>query len=494
MESIPGWHTIVNMSINGDKFHQMLFKFNHPHISLYKLSDMDATNLETLLHPEVEPRHVIFLPMCKLLPTAVPNAVSLEGHHLDGTITFKFTLSNELSKFFDFAEKSKAIHSMLNTAYQNVRYVSAGGNIQEIETADGANPSFYGVGLCIDISKNGSSLTVREIVPGSPAAACGLISVHDHLIKIDGLSAKHSCPTLEDVVKLIRGIEGTKVKLQFRKSSGPKAKSIYDVTLIRGPNVTKLESVEEELSSVDDSEHHISVDTVTEPTKEHLTSQNFQNAAAAVEQEKAPLHHESDNATEDYVSNLPDDDSLQHSGGLNNVRTRDLHSSADDFSNRGSRTASKMSSRSQSPFDDRTSQSSARLPAPSLFHMRQIAREEINRQIFEDGISFSQDPPKLSESDQKVSRYLQTHRSATVHHSSQNDVNRPIHQVFATNMGITLMSTHDDRYQVHSIASNAPASAHHVCIGDLLWAIDREPVASKSKEEICRILSRPSAL
>jgi len=530
---------------------------------------MDATNLQTLLHPDVEPRHFIFLPMCKLEPTGVPNTVMLVGHHLDGTITLKFTLSSELSKFLDIAEKSKNMHSKLDKAAQNVRYASAGGNVQEIETGDQADPSFYGVGLCIDVSKNGSSFSVREIVPGSPAAACGLISVHDHLVKIDGLSAKHSCPSLDDVVKLICGIEGTKVNLQFRKSSGPKAKSIYEVTLKRGPNFTKDESVsskdenlqrtvksvdtssdevkanfqtgsglqpkslhkgasptqeplitlhrshieqfpqniyklknrfylqrEEESSSVDDSEYrHTTVKTETEVSKEHLTSHNFQNAAAAFKQEKS-LFHESDDSTEVFDSNMPDNDPLQHHGELSSLKTHHLHPSPHDLSNRGSRTASKKSCRTESPFEGSLRQNAAISSASSLFLMRQIAREEITRQILEDEISLPQHPliRRVSESDEQVTRYLEAYRTATDHLSSPNVVKRPILQVFATNMGITLLSTHDGRYQVHSISSNAPASVHHVCVGDLLWAINREPVASISKEEVCKIFSHPSTM
>jgi hypothetical protein len=132
----------------------------------------------------------------------------------------------------------------VNDAYQDVRYLSAGGKIlEESRTPRNVAPANCGVGIFIDHSKNGKSVTIREIMPGSPAAASGVIQVHDHLLKIDGVSVKHSFGTLKDIVDAIRGIEGTKVRLQFRKCRGPEAKSVYEVILRRGPNATVQDPV-----------------------------------------------------------------------------------------------------------------------------------------------------------------------------------------------------------------------------------------------------------
>ena len=51
---------------------------------------MDATSPSLLYSEVTDPRHTIFLPLCKVLPTGSTNTVLLEGHHLDGSIAFKF--------------------------------------------------------------------------------------------------------------------------------------------------------------------------------------------------------------------------------------------------------------------------------------------------------------------------------------------------------------------------------------------------------------------
>jgi C-terminal processing protease CtpA/Prc len=108
-----------------------------------------------------------------------------------------------------------------------------------------------------------------------------------------------------------------------------------------------------------------------------------------------------------------------------------------------------------------------------------------------------QDVSKLSDTKEKLSRYLQAIEalsSAAVGSGSTHVIQRPTLQSFATDLGIVLSPTRDHRFEVRSIVSNTPASKRNVNVGDLLLAIDREPVALKSPEEVCELLGRPSML
>jgi hypothetical protein len=410
----------VEMSIAGEKFFQRLMKFSHPHVHIYKLSHMDATS-QSLVHADVtDPRHSIFLPLCKVLPTGSPNTVMLEGHHLDGSITFKFANARDQSQFLSIARKSSDIYSMVNDAYQDVRFLSAGGSVQKCPSASAALPNICGVGLFIDYSRNGKSLTVCDIVQGSPAAACGLIDVHDHVLKINKLSVKHSFSTIEDVVNSIRGIEGTTVTLEFRKSCGPSAKSTYEVSLKRAPNVTTQESC-----SISQSEN---------------TNLESEKDASSLD----------DAAIKPFLSK-EDNVNLQHP--------------KDSFGT--------VSIGSESP------------------SKKEVFRPEHS---FDDSVrEFSQRTPKLSDVQEKLSRYLQALSSAKVVGSGSTHVfQRPILEGFTTDLGMILLPTHDHRYEVRSIVANTPSYKRNIVIGDLLWAINREPVAFKTEEQVRKLLACPS--
>ena len=242
---IPTWNQVIHAKITGveefsPRFIEYLLKFSYPDISLYKIAAMDPQNTETLIYPDSEPKKVIFLPPCTLLPTGARNSVELSGPHLDGVVTLKFVDQRDLSTMLDIFKKSKAYFNSAQEAFKEVRYVGVGGKAADIQrSAEWVQPSeICGVGLGLDISQNGKSISVRSIAPGSPAALCQtVISVHDHLLKVDGLQVKHCCATIDDVVKLIRGVRNTAVKLEFRRSRGPHAKSTYVVILKRGPCV-----------------------------------------------------------------------------------------------------------------------------------------------------------------------------------------------------------------------------------------------------------------
>ncbi len=170
----------------------------------------------------------------------------------------KFASYRDVNIMLDIFKRSTAYFSSTQQAYQEVKYVAAGGKAADIRTqeVEDFSKDIHGVGLVLGLSRNGKSITVRRIAPGSPAALCdSVISVHDHLLKVDDVDVKHSCSTLQDVAKLIRGIRGTTVKLQLRRSRdveearqqdleqsraayspiSTQAKSKYEVTLRRQP-------------------------------------------------------------------------------------------------------------------------------------------------------------------------------------------------------------------------------------------------------------------
>jgi hypothetical protein len=181
---------------------------------------MDATNTETMLYSDARPKQVIFLPACAIVPTSISNAVELRGPHIDGILTFKFANSREVNILLDIFEKSTTFFGAAQDAFKEVKYVAAGGNAADIRKKDVVNDSdIHGVGLILGLSRNGKSIAVRDIIPGSPAALCdSAIRIHDHLLKVDDVDLKHSCSNLEDVAKLIRGIRGTSVRLVLRRS------------------------------------------------------------------------------------------------------------------------------------------------------------------------------------------------------------------------------------------------------------------------------------
>jgi C-terminal processing protease CtpA/Prc len=453
------------MSVSSEKYFERLLKFSHPHIHIYKLSQMDATSPSLLYSEVTEPRHTIFLPLCKVLPTGSTNTVLLEGHHLDGTIAFKFANARDQSQFMSIAQKSSEMYSMVNDAYQDVRFISAGGNFQECRTGS-AVPNVCGVGLFIDYSKNGRSFTVRDIVPGSPAAACGLISVHDHFLKIGGVSVKHSFSTLEDVVDSIRGIEGTQVSLQFRKGSGPNAKSIYEVTLKRGPSVIAQESVAIQIG-----------DACAQHKKD---SSSFEGCSS-----NPDLSPQVDVTSQDE-SDVP---SITNSKRYMIDKKSGAESLKEPLSSQNIQNSAFYIQAPANQFHPIRGEQYKKVHQSALFETLREPESFLDRRTR----ALPQDLGDLPDNDSKLSKYLQSFNSAKFSSGSTDVFQRPTLQGFATDLGMMLFPTHDHRYTVRSIGSNTPASRQNIMIGDVLWAVDRESVAFKSQAEVCKLLSRKSS-
>lgn len=73
---------------------------------------------------------------------------------------------------------------------------------------------FTGIGAQLDTNKKGD-VYVKEPLPDTPALKAG-VKANDVIIAVDDKPIKHL--DIEDVVKMIRGIEGTKVKLSLMRS------------------------------------------------------------------------------------------------------------------------------------------------------------------------------------------------------------------------------------------------------------------------------------
>ena len=86
--------------------------------------------------------------------------------------------------------------------------------------------NFTGIGAQLDTNKNGEVI-VKEPLPDTPAMRAGVKS-NDVIIAVDGKVIKDM--EIDDVVKLIRGPEGTKVTLTMRRAGKPKP---FDISITR---------------------------------------------------------------------------------------------------------------------------------------------------------------------------------------------------------------------------------------------------------------------
>ncbi len=86
--------------------------------------------------------------------------------------------------------------------------------------------NFTGIGAQLDTNKKGE-VYIKEPLPNTPAIRAG-IKANDVILAVDGKSIKGM--DILDVVKLIRGKEGTKVKLTFRRPGRTKP---LDISVVR---------------------------------------------------------------------------------------------------------------------------------------------------------------------------------------------------------------------------------------------------------------------
>jgi carboxyl-terminal processing protease len=86
--------------------------------------------------------------------------------------------------------------------------------------------NFTGIGARLDENKSGE-IYIKEPMPNTPAIRAGIKS-NDVILAVDDKLIKHM--DINDVVDMIRGPEGTKVKLTLRRPGKPKP---FDVVMVR---------------------------------------------------------------------------------------------------------------------------------------------------------------------------------------------------------------------------------------------------------------------
>lgn len=91
-------------------------------------------------------------------------------------------------------------------------YIPADEYASYVEISENA---YVGIGVTIAEAHDGSGLQIMEVSPGSSAEEAG-IQVNDVIIEIEGQDAAGM--TIEDARNLVRGKEGTRVKLSVRRA------------------------------------------------------------------------------------------------------------------------------------------------------------------------------------------------------------------------------------------------------------------------------------
>lgn len=119
-----------------------------------------------------------------------------------------------------------------------------------------------GIGIRMEIDADTGILTVVDVLPDSPAEAAGL-QVEDEILQIDGQVT--ALMTLEQSSELIRGIEGTEVKLKIRRNNqGPS-----DIAIIRAK--IELATVNYQVQNIgDDKVGYIRLDEFSSHAAEQM--------------------------------------------------------------------------------------------------------------------------------------------------------------------------------------------------------------------------------
>lgn len=86
--------------------------------------------------------------------------------------------------------------------------------------------SFFGIGISYQIMND--TITIMEIISGGPSERVGLMA-GDRIVEIDDSMMVHKGLTATDVVKLLRGPEGTTVKVGIKRNGTPDIHS-YEIT------------------------------------------------------------------------------------------------------------------------------------------------------------------------------------------------------------------------------------------------------------------------
>jgi hypothetical protein len=91
-----------------------------------------------------------------------------------------------------------------------------------------ADETFYGIGAVLQQDKSGMT-QITDLVKGGPAERAGIL-IGEFIMAVDGVATKGK--KLEEIVGMIRGVEGTAVVLNLRAQVD--APNSRDVSVIRG--------------------------------------------------------------------------------------------------------------------------------------------------------------------------------------------------------------------------------------------------------------------
>jgi hypothetical protein len=444
------------------------------HAKIYKLVDMDPFNTESLLYANAEPKISINLPGCKMMASSIKYAVDIAGPHLDGTLTLKFANQRDLNIMLDIFNKSRAYFAAAQEAFKNLKYVAAGGKAADILAEEFVKPSdIHGVGLTLDKSRNGKSITVSGIAPGSPAALCdAVISIHDHLLKVDDVDVKHSCLTLKDVANLVLGLRGSCVKLLFRRSRDlegnpqARAKSVYEVILKRGTPVDSENSLTAtspvENSEMESGEFGGKADTLNADSISH--SNGGQRSADSLKPHVFSLSKQAVQALASQTNNERADAELRTTAG-DRFRT---HSPA--FPTSGSKTCGNEGS-------DCARVSPSDLSSGPTHGWTWASASSYKSTIESVGARQCALPPKRA-----------------IDYDIKQLADDTSMEVYPTDIGVMLCADRGG-HAVHSVLPSAPPSVLNcVCVKDVLVSINGEAVANASRDTVTAMLQHSSAL
>ncbi len=130
--------------------------------------------------------------------------------------------------------------------------------------------NYCGIGAYVSQNVTTGAITIIEPIKGSPAQEAGL-QFGDVVVKVDGIDVTQK--DLSEVVSMMKGEPGTKVKLQIAR---PGEENYLDITIVR----EEIESETVEYKMLDEKIGYITVSAF-----EDVTKQQFRNALKDLEKQ-----------------------------------------------------------------------------------------------------------------------------------------------------------------------------------------------------------------
>lgn len=143
-----------------------------------------------------------------------------------GRVATIFTIAKFLYETRKFHEQEEAVFQTLSAVVSSLDpYSRLLSEDDYKELKEGTEGEFGGLGIMVGLRKN--LLTVIKLIPHSPAARAG-IRANDQIISVNGQSTFGA--SLEDLLKIMRGVPGTSAKLTFLREG---AKFPFELSINR---------------------------------------------------------------------------------------------------------------------------------------------------------------------------------------------------------------------------------------------------------------------